>query len=105
MGHIAVVLRLVLHGGFQIRFQDMAIITETLLMAHVTDLPVHSRHLTVVVGEVKRVIIALVDNSFGLGLMALCTHLVSRHLCGVVRRNGIPCAHSGTGEKKEETDT
>jgi hypothetical protein len=105
MDHPAVVLSLVLNGGFQVRFQNMAVITETLLVAHVTDLPVHSRHLTVVVGEIKRMVIAFIDNGFGLGLVTFCAHLVSRHLFWVIRRNGIPCAHSGTGEKKDHTDT
>jgi len=104
MGHPAVVLSLVLNGGFQFRSQHMAVITKTLLVAHVTDLPVHSRHLTVVLGEIKRMVIAFVDNGFGLGLMTFCAHLGSRHLFGVLRRNGIPCAHSGTGEKKNQAD-
>jgi hypothetical protein len=105
MGHPAVVLSLVLNGGFQIRSQYMAVITKTLTVTHVTDLPVHSRHFTVVLGEVKRMVIALIDNGFGFGLMTLGAHLVSRHLFGVLRRNCIPCAHSGTGEKKNQTDT
>ena len=105
MDHPAVVLSLVLNGGFQFRSQHMAVITKTLLVTHVTDLPVHSRHLPVVLGEVKRMIIALIDNSFGLGLVTFCAHLVSRDLFGVLRRNGIPCAHGGTGEKKDQTDT
>ena len=83
----------------------MAVITKTLLVAHVTDLPVRSRHLTMVLGEVKRMVIALIDNGFGLGLMTFCARLVSRHLFVVLRRNGIPCAHGGTGEKKDQTDT
>jgi len=83
----------------------MAVITKTLLVAHVTHLSVHSRHLTVVVGEINGMVIAFVDNGFGLGLVAFCAHLVSRHLFGVLGRNGIPCAHGGTGEKKDQTDT
>ena len=90
MGHPAVVLSLVFNGGFQFRFQHMAVITKTLPVAHVTDLPVHSRNLTVFLGEVKRMVIALIDNGFGFGLMTLGAHLVSRHLFGVLRRNGIP---------------
>jgi len=105
MGHTAIVLSLVLNGRFQICFQNMTIITKTLLVAHVTDLPVNSRHLTMVVGEIKRMVIAFIDNSFGLGLMTFCAHLVSRRLFWVLRRNGIPRAHSGTGEKKDQTDT
>jgi len=105
MGHPAVVLSLVLNGGFQIRSQYMAVITKTLTVTHVTDLPVHSRHFTVVLGEVKRMVIALKDNGFGLGLMTFGAHLGSRHLFGVLRRNGISCAHGGTGEKKDQTNT
>ena len=90
MGHPAVVLSLVLNGGFQIRSQHMAVITKTLTVTHVTDLSVHSRHFTVVLREVKRMVIALIDNGFGLGLMTFGAHLVSRHLFGVLRRNGIP---------------
>jgi len=84
MGHPPVVLRLVLNGGFQVRFQNMAVITETLLVAHVTNLPVHFRHLTMVVGEINRMVVALIDNSFGFGFMTFCAHLVSRHLFGVL---------------------
>jgi hypothetical protein len=105
MGHPAVVLSLVLNGGFQVRFQHMAVITKTLLVAHVTDLPVHSRHLTMVLGEIERVIVTLKDNSFGLGLVTFCAHLGSRHLFGVLGRNGISRAHRGTGEKKDRRDT
>lgn len=83
----------------------MAVITKVLLVTHVTDLPVHSRHFTVALCEVQRMVIALIDNGFGLGLMTFGAHLVSRHLFGVLRRNGISGAHSGTGEKKNQTDT
>ena len=90
VGHPAVVLSLVFNGGFQFRFQHMAVITKTLPVAHVTDLPVHSRHLTVVVGEINRMVVTFIDNGFGLGLVTFCAHLVSRHLFEVLRRNGIP---------------
>jgi hypothetical protein len=81
----------------------MAVITKALLVAHVTDLAVHSRHLTMVFGEIKRVVIALIDNSFGLGLVTFCAHLASRHLFGVLGGNGISCGHGGTGKKKDHT--
>ena len=82
----------------------MAVITKTLLVAHVADWAVHSRHWTVVVSEIERMVIALIDNRFGLGLVTFRAHLVSRHLFGVFRRHGIPCGHGGTGKKKEQTD-
>ena len=104
MGHPAIVLSLVLDGRFQFRSQHMAVITKTVLVAHVTDWPVYSRQLTVAVGEINRVVVTFIDNGFGFGLVTFCAHLASRHLFGVLRRNGISCAHSGTGKKKDQAD-
>ena len=55
----------------------MAVITKTLLVAHVAHWAVHSRHWTMVVGEINCMVIAFVDNSFGLGLMTFRAYLVS----------------------------
>ena len=83
----------------------MAVITKTLLVAHVADWAVHSRHWTVVVSEIERMVIAFIDNGLGIGFVTFCTHLISRHLFGVLGRNAISRTHSGTGEKKDQTDT
>ena len=83
----------------------MAVITKTLLVAHVADWAVHSRHWTVVVSEIERMVIAFIDNGLGIGFVTFCTHLISRHLFGVFQRNGIPCGHGGTGKNNEKTAT
>lgn len=103
MGHSSIVLRLILNGGLQFRFQHMAVITKTVLVAHVTDWTVCSRHLTVIFGEIDRMVVTFIDNGFGLGLVTFRAHLVSGHLFGMLGRNGISWGHGGTGKKKDHT--
>jgi hypothetical protein len=77
MWHPAVVQSLVFNGGFQVRFQHMSVITKTVLVAHVTDWLVHSRHLTVALGEINSMFVTFIDNGFGFGLVTFGAHLGS----------------------------
>ena len=102
VGHPAVGVGLIFNRGLQPSAGNMTAIAKTLLVAHIADPGTPARLVAVLVRKVNGVVVPLKDNAVVLSLMACRAQVVSAHLVGVLRRNGIPLPKKGAGEKDRE---
>jgi len=100
--HPAVGVGLIFNGGLQLSAGNMTVIAKTLLVAHIADPGTPTRFMAVLVRKVNGVVVPFVDNAVVLSLMAFRAQVVSAHLVGVHRRNGIPLPKKGTGKEDKE---
>ena len=100
--HPAVSVGLIFNRGFQLSAGNMTVIAKTLLVAHTANPGTPARLVAVLVRKVNGVVVPFVDNAVVLSFMAFRAQVVSAHLVGVHRRNGIPLPKKGAGKEDRE---